>query len=111
MFFGFFFFRLRNLVLIFHGQAPKGLLSLEAILNEYIGLKELKVILEQERACLDQEKFRVQSLLQGMQDAMNSYNASANVPAPVIHAPASAATQSMAVVPQSNPSGGYPLGT
>ncbi|KAK9106425.1 hypothetical protein Syun_022436 [Stephania yunnanensis] len=48
-------------------QAPKSLLSLGAILDEYITLKEQRVIVEQ-------EKRRVEMLLQGMQDVMQVYN-------------------------------------
>ncbi|KAJ4834739.1 hypothetical protein Tsubulata_012568 [Turnera subulata] len=60
-------------------EAPKSLLSLEAMLEEYISLKEQKVILDQERARLEHEKSRVNSLLQGMQEVMNVYNAGATV--------------------------------
>jgi len=55
-------------------QAPKTLLSLGAMLDEYIRLKEQKVILDQEKCRVEQEKLRVQTLLQGMQDVMNAYN-------------------------------------
>ncbi|MFS8013878.1 hypothetical protein Hanom_Chr15g01338171 [Helianthus anomalus] len=54
-------------------EAPKSLLSLGDMLDEYICLKEQKVLLNQEKLRLDQEKFRVQTLLRGMQDAMNAY--------------------------------------
>lgn len=53
-------------------QAPRSLLSLGAMLDEYICLKEQKVFLEQ-------EKLQVQNLLRGMQEVMNGYNASANL--------------------------------
>lgn len=59
-------------------QAPKSLLSLAAILDEYITLKEQKVGVDQERHRLEQEKLRVQNLLSGMQDVMNAYNGVAN---------------------------------
>ncbi|KAF6160992.1 hypothetical protein GIB67_007633 [Kingdonia uniflora] len=52
-------------------EAPKSLLSLGAILDEYISLKEQKVM-------LDQEKLRVDTLLKGMQDVMTTYNSTAN---------------------------------
>ncbi|CAA2993892.1 Hypothetical predicted protein [Olea europaea subsp. europaea] len=55
-------------------EAPKSLLSLGAILDEYIRLKEKKVMLDQEWCRLEQEKSRVQNLLRGMQDVMNAYN-------------------------------------
>ncbi|KAJ0087795.1 hypothetical protein Patl1_31740 [Pistacia atlantica] len=84
-------------------EAPKSLLSLMAMLNEYISLKEEKVMLDQERTRLDQEKLRVQTLLHGMQDVMNTYNAgsitSTNQP-----------TKSTVVVHQSVPSGASPSG-
>lgn len=51
------------------------------MLNEYICLKEEKVMVEQEKARLDQEKMRVQTLLLGMQDAMNVYNSAMTMPA------------------------------
>lgn len=59
-------------------QAPKSLLSLGAILDEYITLKEQKVWVDQERCRLEQEKLRVQNLLSGMQDVLNAYNATGN---------------------------------
>ena len=60
-------------------KAPKSLLSLSAILDDYIRLKEQRVIMDQEKVNLEQEKMRVQNLLKGMQDAMNVYNQSTNV--------------------------------
>ncbi|EOY07329.1 DNA double-strand break repair rad50 ATPase, putative isoform 1 [Theobroma cacao] len=89
-------------------EAPKSLLSLGAMLDEYICLKEQKVMLEQEKARLEQEKCRVQTLLQGMQSVMNAYNASATASVPVI--PHATATKSVAVVPQSDPCAGSPSG-
>ncbi|KAK9195997.1 hypothetical protein WN943_004125 [Citrus x changshan-huyou] len=86
-------------------EAPKSLLSLAAMLNEYVCLKEQKVMLEQERARLDQEKFRVQALLYGMQDVMNAYNASSSTP-PMIQAPVARPAQPTVVVPHSVPSSG-----
>ena len=50
-------------------------------------------MLEQERVLMEQEKNRVQVLLHGMQNVMNAYNASGNIPAP-------AAKSAVAVVPQ-----------
>jgi hypothetical protein len=96
---------------VFFSQAPKTLLSLGAILNDYISLKEQKVILDQERVRLEQEKFRVQNLLHGMQQVMNAYNASGNV------APAAAAatpmiqasvTRSTVMGPRADPFRGSP---
>ncbi|KAM7264867.1 hypothetical protein ACFE04_002550 [Oxalis oulophora] len=77
-------------------EAPKTLLTLDAILNEYIALKEQKVIVEQEKSRLDQEKIRVNTLLQTMQDAMGVYNSSCATPPP--HPPL---IQSVPAVPQS----------
>ncbi|XP_028783499.1 uncharacterized protein LOC114739583 [Neltuma alba] len=80
-------------------EAPKTLLSLGEMLDEYICLKEQKVILDQERVRMDQEKYRVQMLLQGMQNVMTAYNASGNLPGPAPNLPAPAA-KSMAPQPQ-----------
>lgn len=63
------------LCFIIFEQAPRSLLSLGAMLDEYICLKEQKVFLEQ-------EKMQVQNLLRGMQGVMNIYNASAKVTPP-----------------------------
>ncbi|GAB2225673.1 hypothetical protein Droror1_Dr00006475 [Drosera rotundifolia] len=59
-----------------HG-VPRGLLTLGAMLDEYIQLKEQKVMMEQERARLEQETVRVQALLLGMQNVMDVYNSGA----------------------------------
>ncbi|KAI4320220.1 hypothetical protein MLD38_033725 [Melastoma candidum] len=48
------------------------------MLNEYIWLKEQKVAIDQDRVSLDREKWRIQSLLQGMQQVMNVYNVGAS---------------------------------
>ncbi|XP_019162503.1 PREDICTED: uncharacterized protein LOC109158997 isoform X2 [Ipomoea nil] len=58
-------------------DSPK-LLSLGELLDEYIRLKEHKLFMDQERRHMEQEKFRLQNLLKGMQDAMNAYNAGVN---------------------------------
>ncbi|KAJ6331583.1 hypothetical protein OIU76_010043 [Salix suchowensis] len=92
-------------------EAPKTLLSLGAILNDYICLKEQKVVLDQERVRLEQEKLRVQNLLHGMQQVMNVYNASGNVaPAPPAASPMiqASATRSVVMVPQADPFRGSP---
>ncbi|CAL9246447.1 unnamed protein product [Arabidopsis halleri] len=70
-------------------QVPNSLMTLDAMLNHYVSLKEHKVSLDQEKLKLDQEKIRVQNLLQGMQNVMNSYNVSLTAPPPP---PASAPT-------------------
>ena len=67
-------------------QAMKGILSLEEILNEYISLKGLKIMVDQERVRLDMEKSRVHMLLQNMQNAMSAFNASGSSPVPAIPA-------------------------
>ncbi|KAJ1437319.1 hypothetical protein SESBI_03646 [Sesbania bispinosa] len=74
-------------------EAPKSLLTLGEMLDEYICLKEQKVILDQEKVLVEQENNRVQMLLQGMQNVMTAYNASGNLPAP-------AAKPAVAAVPQ-----------
>ncbi|KAK1437124.1 hypothetical protein QVD17_02909 [Tagetes erecta] len=55
-------------------EAPKSLLSLGDMLDEYICLKEQKVMLDQDKSRLEHDKFRVQTLLRGMQDVMNAYS-------------------------------------
>ncbi|KAI3474802.1 hypothetical protein Pfo_030061 [Paulownia fortunei] len=95
-------------------EAPKSLLSLGAILDEYITLKEQKVWVDQERCRLEQEKLRVQSLLSGMQNVMNAYNANGNsvvtppppLPPPVVASGAMASQAELAVV---RPAGYYPM--
>nr|XP_011466508.1 PREDICTED: uncharacterized protein LOC101299605 isoform X1 [Fragaria vesca subsp. vesca] len=59
-------------------EAPKSLLSLSEILNEYIELKEQKVLLDHEKARVEQEKTRLETLLNGLQNSMNIYNAGGN---------------------------------
>lgn len=49
------------------------------MLDEYICLKEQKVMLDQERVYMEQEKNRVQMFLNGVQNVMNVYNASKNI--------------------------------
>ncbi|KAK4803248.1 hypothetical protein SAY86_001451 [Trapa natans] len=69
-------------------EAPRGLLSLAVILDEYISLKEQKVVVEQERIRLERENWRIQTLLRGMQEAMSVYNSSGAGPStPAIQAP------------------------
>ncbi|XP_049408619.1 uncharacterized protein LOC125871947 isoform X2 [Solanum stenotomum] len=63
-------------------EAPRSLLSLGDMLDEYISLKEQKVFMDQEKCRLDHEKTRVQNLLNGMQHVMNAYNASTNLTLP-----------------------------
>lgn len=45
------------------------------MLDEYIFLKKQNVVLNQERVMVMEEKNRIQILLQGMQNALNTYNA------------------------------------
>ncbi|XWS67174.1 hypothetical protein CRYUN_Cryun05aG0264500 [Craigia yunnanensis] len=89
-------------------EAPKSLLRLGAMLDEYICLKEQKLIVEQEKARLEQEKCRVQALLHGMQSVMNAYNSSATASLPMI--PHANATKSVAVIPHSDSCAGSPPG-
>ncbi|KAK2379039.1 hypothetical protein QL285_066881 [Trifolium repens] len=80
-------------------EVPKSLMSLGEMLDEYICLKEQKVMLDQERVYMEQEKNRVQMFLNGVQNVMNVYNASKNISltnAPVLNANA----KSAAVPPQ-----------
>ncbi|XP_020234984.1 uncharacterized protein LOC109814877 [Cajanus cajan] len=74
-------------------EAPKSLLTLGEMLDEYICLKEQKVMLDQDRVLMEQEKNRVQMLLQGMHNVMTAYNASGNLPLP-------AAKSAVVAVPQ-----------
>ncbi|KAK9117950.1 hypothetical protein Scep_016043 [Stephania cephalantha] len=91
-------------------EAPKSLLSLGAILDEYITLKEQRVIVEQ-------EKRRVEMLLQGMQDVMQVYNsggAIASTPSNAGSMPMTvAAAAPPALVPQTGlnvgSAAGYPM--
>ncbi|CAA3004402.1 Hypothetical predicted protein [Olea europaea subsp. europaea] len=78
-------------------EAPKSLLSLGAILDEYITLKGQKVLLDQEQCRLDQEKLKLQKLLTGMQAVMTAYNASGNnvVTPPLPVPPTAVASQKM----------------
>ncbi|XP_052177063.1 uncharacterized protein LOC127791242 [Diospyros lotus] len=89
-------------------EAPKTLLTLGAILDEYIRLKEQKVMLDQEKCRLEQEQSRVQTLLRGMQDAMNVYNAGGSVPPPPVVAPG--AEKSAPLVRQMDLTVGSPAG-
>ncbi|KAL6998386.1 hypothetical protein U1Q18_008512 [Sarracenia purpurea var. burkii] len=94
-------------------EAPKSLLSLGAILDEYIRLKEQKVMVDQEKGRVEREKIRVQTLLRGMQDVMNAYNVGGGanpLPPSVI---SSAVAKPAALVPQMEltigSSAGYPV--
>ncbi|CAF2058593.1 hypothetical protein Bca4012_099538 [Brassica carinata] len=68
----------------------KSYLTLEDILKDYVSLREQKVALDHEKVILEKEKVRVQNLLQGMQNVMNTYNATLISPPPLpVAAPAS----------------------
>lgn len=69
-------------------------MSLGAMLDEYICLKEQRVFLEQEKA-------HVQNLLRGMQEVVNGYNARAN-PTPPPTIPGSSTPQSGTLLQQTN---------
>ncbi|KAL1825606.1 hypothetical protein ACET3Z_012384 [Daucus carota] len=73
-------------------EAPRSLLSLGELIDEYIVLKGQKVI-------LDQENLRVQNLMKGMQDVMNAYN---NFGANVAAGPQPVIANSGALVPRVN---------
>ncbi|CAH8328754.1 unnamed protein product [Eruca vesicaria subsp. sativa] len=60
----------------------KSYLTLEDILKDYVSLREQKVTLDHEKVILEKEKNRVQNLLQGMQNVMNTYNSSLTSPPP-----------------------------
>ncbi|PSS09840.1 hypothetical protein CEY00_Acc16824 [Actinidia chinensis var. chinensis] len=82
-------------------EAPKSLLSLGAILDEYIQLKGQKVMLDQEKCRLEHEKLQVQTLLRGLQVAMNAYNAggSATTLPPSVISPAAVTSTAMISTP------------
>ncbi|CAH8286722.1 unnamed protein product [Eruca vesicaria subsp. sativa] len=60
----------------------KSYLTLEDILKDYVSLREQKVALDHESVTLEKEKVRVQNLLQGMQNVMNTYNSCLTSPPP-----------------------------
>ncbi|KAL0866473.1 hypothetical protein Bca101_045591 [Brassica carinata] len=60
----------------------KSYLTLEDILKDYVSLREQKVDLDHEKVILEKEKVRVQNLLQGMQNVMNTYNSNLTAPPP-----------------------------
>ncbi|KAF8397362.1 hypothetical protein HHK36_016275 [Tetracentron sinense] len=88
-------------------EAPKSLLSLGTILDEYICLKEQKVMLDREMSRMEQEKRRVETLLRGMQDVMHAYNSTRNISPPLMSA---TETKLVPLIPQSDPSFGSPAG-
>jgi hypothetical protein len=80
------------------------------MLNEYICLKEQKVMVDQERVRLEQEKCRVQTLLQGMQAVMNTYNSSGAFPSQ-LNISSGATRSAIVAVPQPVPRNSSPSGT
>ncbi|KAF5179582.1 myosin-M heavy protein [Thalictrum thalictroides] len=85
-------------------EAPKSLLSLDSILDEYICLKEQKVLMEQEKFQVVQEKTRVGMLLQDIQSLMQAFNdSSRNISLP---SGSILVCKSMDLVPQPNPNFG-----
>ncbi|TKY63394.1 hypothetical protein E2542_SST13265 [Spatholobus suberectus] len=58
-----------------NNEVWKSSLSLGEMLDEYLWLKEQKVMMDQQRVVVMQEKNRVQMLLQGMQNVINAFNA------------------------------------
>lgn len=63
------------------------MLSLAELLDDYVWLKEQRVMIEHEKLGLAQERTRIQNLLQGMQDLMNVFNNSPVVPANYVPSP------------------------
>ena len=63
---------------------------------------------DQERVCLDQEKYRIQMLFQGMQNVMNAYNTGGSLPPPNV--PATAAKSAVVISPQPQISNKSPPG-
>uniref|UniRef100_A0A7N0SX57 Uncharacterized protein n=1 Tax=Kalanchoe fedtschenkoi TaxID=63787 RepID=A0A7N0SX57_KALFE len=94
-------------------EGPK-MMSLETIIDEYVKMKEQKLIVEMEKQRLEQESSRVNSLLHGMQSVMNAYNAAgaaaASVPALAAAAPFTLSDQSVAVVQHSDLTNASPAG-
>ncbi|XP_038980057.1 polycystic kidney disease protein 1-like 3 isoform X2 [Phoenix dactylifera] len=87
-------------------EVPKGLLGLGEILDEYISLKE-------KRMMVDQEKWRVEMALQGMQDVMLAYHSAgppALPPPPPLLPPQFVATPVAPLLPASYHSSGSPPG-
>lgn len=78
------------------------------MLDEYICLKEQKVMLDQQRIFMEQERNRIQMLLQGMQNVMNVYNAGGSLPVTNMAVPLNA---NSVVVPQPKLGNGTPTGT
>ncbi|KAL8152746.1 hypothetical protein V2J09_010506, partial [Rumex salicifolius] len=58
-------------------EAFKGLLSLEEMLDEYVCLKEQKVMLDQTMSHMNREKTRLQTLFGGKHNFLSAYNESA----------------------------------
>ncbi|XP_062108147.1 uncharacterized protein LOC133819024 [Humulus lupulus] len=92
-------------------EATKGILGLGQIINEYISLKAQKLMVDQERVRLEQEKFRVQTLLQSMQNAMSAYNASgsSSVPAAISSVAPKPAIMAPRLQPFNGSQAGFPL--
>lgn len=86
---------------------PKGLLGLGEILDEYICLKEQRVL-------VDQEKRRVETAMQGMQEVMRSYHSSINASLPssppLLPPQFVASTPTGPALPPLYPSNGSPSG-
>ncbi|XP_008798942.2 uncharacterized protein LOC103713708 [Phoenix dactylifera] len=87
-------------------EVPKGLLGLGEILDEYISLKEQRVM-------VDQAKRRVEMALQGMQDVIRAYHAAGNPalpPSPPLLPPQFVATPMAPVLPAPFPTNVSPPG-
>lgn len=69
-------------------------------------------MLDQEKMCFEQEKFRVQTLLSGMQDVMNGYNSGLAAASAAVAAPTQAiVVNSGGLVPYVDPAVGSSAGT
>ncbi|KAK7364662.1 hypothetical protein VNO80_13402 [Phaseolus coccineus] len=67
----------RNEASSLFANAPpnQNLLSLEEMMNQYIFMKKQNTVLDKEKVMLMQEKNRIQTLLQDMQNALDIFNA------------------------------------
>jgi pantothenate kinase len=65
-------------IYILFNQAPKNLMTLNEILEDYIRLKEQKETMDKEKANLEHEKNQIQ--LQMLHNATTTYNVSGFIP-------------------------------
>ncbi|GAU40135.1 hypothetical protein TSUD_163040 [Trifolium subterraneum] len=74
-------------------EAPKNLMTLNEILEDYISLKAQKQTMDEEKANLEYEKNQIQMLFQGMLNNVITYHDSRHIPPP-------AANSTLTDVPQ-----------